>query len=342
MSDTIIAVTMLWGFVFIYSVAASIDFGAGFWSMIYRDRDQTKATQIANRYLSPSWEVTNVFIVLIVIALVTFFPGATYTLGTVLIIPGSLILLLLLLRSAFLVFSHVVEDYRKMMSIISGITGILIPALLISVLPITQGGFITLENGYEQLQLLRLFSSPHEYMYIGLAITSTLFLSSLLLADFSNVLGEREAFQIYRRDARIVGPITIVLAIAVVITMSSEASWIYANLRSQTGWLVASAGFFLLSYASLYATSRRKGWLSFPRFATIAAIIQYLLASYAYGVAHLPYLVYPNVTIESGFTHPNNFRAMFVVYIVGFAILTPGFLYFWRLFMNDTREAKKS
>nr|WP_238332927.1 cytochrome d ubiquinol oxidase subunit II [Brevibacillus laterosporus] len=226
------------------------------------------------------------------------------------------------------------------MSIVSGITGILIPALLISVLPITQGGFITLENGYEQLQLLRLFTSPHEYMFIGIAIT--LFLSSLLLADFSNVLGEREAFLIYRRDARIVGPITILLAIAVVITMSNEATWIYTNLRSHTGWLVASAGFFLLSYASLFGTSKRKGWLSLPRLATIAAIIQYLLASYAYGVSHLPYLVYPNVTIESGFTHPNNFRAMFIVYIVGFAILTPGFIYFWRLFMNDTTEAKKS
>lgn len=33
----------------------------------------------------------------------------------------------------------------------------------------------------------------------------------------------------------------------------------------------------------------------------------------------------------------NTFRALFVTYIVDFAILFPGFIYFWRLFMKDRR-----
>ena len=77
MNDTLVAITVLWIFVFIYSIAASIDFGAGFWSFVYLNQEKTKATNIANRYLSPSWEITNVFIVLIVVGLITFFPGAT-------------------------------------------------------------------------------------------------------------------------------------------------------------------------------------------------------------------------------------------------------------------------
>src|SRR5574342_1420583 len=103
---------------------ATMDFGAGFWSMVYINKTKTKATNIANRYLSPTWEVTNTFIVALVVAIYSLFPKAAYTLGTILIIPGSIILLLLALRSAFLVFSNLATEYRKPLTYISRITGI--------------------------------------------------------------------------------------------------------------------------------------------------------------------------------------------------------------------------
>ncbi|HEY9577710.1 MAG TPA: cytochrome d ubiquinol oxidase subunit II, partial [Pseudobacillus sp.] len=92
MTNELIAITILWGFVFIYSIMATMDFGAGFWSMIYMKRKKTRATNIANRYLSPTWEVTNTFIVALVVAVYSLFPKAAYTLGTILLIPGSMIL----------------------------------------------------------------------------------------------------------------------------------------------------------------------------------------------------------------------------------------------------------
>src|ERR671929_748796 len=142
MLDVYLAVTVLWGFVFIYAVMATMDFGAGFWSMFYINREKNKATNIANRYLSPTWEVTNTFIVALVVAVYSLFPRGAYTLGTILLIPGSLILLLLSIRSAFLVFSNIADEYKKPLTYISGICGILIPGLLISVLPITHGEYV--------------------------------------------------------------------------------------------------------------------------------------------------------------------------------------------------------
>lgn len=38
MTNALIAITILWGFVFIYAIMASMDFGAGFWSMVYLNR----------------------------------------------------------------------------------------------------------------------------------------------------------------------------------------------------------------------------------------------------------------------------------------------------------------
>ncbi|MFS0634992.1 cytochrome d ubiquinol oxidase subunit II [Mesobacillus foraminis] len=338
MTDALIAITVLWGFVFIYAVMATMDFGAGFWSMIYIDREKTKATNIANRYLSPTWEVTNTFIVALVVAVYSLFPTAAYTLGTILLVPGSMILLLLALRSAFLVFSNVATEYKKPLTYISGITGIIIPGLLIAVLPITHGEFVDYGNGLTQLNLGRLFTSPNVYTFIGFAFSSTLFLSSLLLADYSKTSEEMDAYRVYLRDAKIAGPISLLMAFCIMLTLKEEAHWIYDRMMEDLPLLLTSLGFFLLGGAGLFLPNFfSKGVKGMPRLSVIAVTAQYLIASYVYGKAHLPYIVYPNVTIQSAFTDPNSFRAVFITYIVGFAILFPGFIYFWSLFMHDKK-----
>ncbi|PLT32478.1 cytochrome d ubiquinol oxidase subunit II [Bacillus sp. V5-8f] len=342
MADAIIASTVLWGFVFIYSVMATMDFGAGFWSMVYINREKTGTTNIANRYLSPTWEVTNTFIVALVIAIYSMFPGAAYTLGTILLVPGSMILLLLALRSAFLVFSNVALEYRKILTYISGIAGILIPALLISVLPISHGEYVNFGEDRVSLDLGKLFTSPNEYAFIGFAISSTLFLSSLLLSDYSKVSNEPEAYRVYRKDAMIAGPISLIMAFLIMMTLRTEANWIYENMMDDLPLLIASICFFLIGGVALYLPFFSKHDISgMPRAAVVAITIQYLIASYVYGKAHLPYMVYPEMTIQSGFTDPNSFRAVFYTYIAGFVILFPGFVYFWRMFMNDKHYLQK-
>ncbi|RRN71308.1 hypothetical protein EI200_11370 [Peribacillus simplex] len=68
-----------------------------------------------------------------------------------------------------------------------------------------------------------------------------------------------------------------------------------------------------------YENFSKREVLGIPRLAVIAIIIQYLIGSYVYRTAHLPYIIYPNVTILSGFTDPTSFRAVFATYFVGFA-----------------------
>ncbi|MCI2256321.1 cytochrome d ubiquinol oxidase subunit II [Domibacillus sp. PGB-M46] len=342
MADALIAITVLWGFVFIYAVMATMDFGAGFWSMIYINHEKTKATNVANRYLSPTWEVTNTFIVALVVAVYSLFPTAAYTLGTILLVPGSAILLLLALRSAFLVFSNIATEYKKPLTYISGIAGIIIPGLLISVLPITHGEFVDYTNGTANLNLVRLFTSPNVYTFIGFAVSSTLFLSSLLLADYSKASKEMEAYKVYLRNGKILGPVTLLMAFLIMLTLANEAEWLYERMMEDFALLLLSVGFFLIVGIGLYGSSPfQKGVKGMPRLSVIAVVIQYLIASYVYGKAHLPYIIYPNVTIQAAFTDPNSFRAVFITYIVGFAILFPGFFYFWSLFMNDKRYLRQ-
>lgn len=106
MSYEIIGITVLWTFLFGYLIVASIDFGAGFFSYYSVITGQkNRVHHIIQRYLSPVWEVTNVFLIFFVVGLVGFFPISAYYYGTALLVPGSLATVLLGLRGAYYAYN---------------------------------------------------------------------------------------------------------------------------------------------------------------------------------------------------------------------------------------------
>ncbi|BAB04596.1 cytochrome d ubiquinol oxidase subunit II [Halalkalibacterium halodurans] len=340
MNEVYIAIIIIWSFLFIYSIAGSIDFGAGFWAMFYLKRQETKAASIANRYLSPSWEVTNVFLVLLVIALVGFFPGAAASLGTLMIVPFCLVLFLLIIRSAFMVYSYSVQKYSNMLIVISGITGLLIPALLISILPAAIGGFIETVGDRQYILLNQLFTSPTFYTHIGFGLSTELFLSALLLSDYAREAQIESTFSVYRRNAIVLGPITLAFAVAAIFTLLPEAAWMVENMVNE--WLLFSLSLFAfaIGYSALWWPSK-KGEIGQPRVAVLLIVAQFGLASFAYGSAHMPYLLYPHLTIYDAFTNETMFYSLFIGYLIGMALLIPAFILFWWLFMKDKRYLRK-
>lgn len=64
MDYTTIGITVLWTFLFLYIIVASIDFGAGFFTLHTKlTGEEKKINHLVERYLNPVWEVTNVFFV---------------------------------------------------------------------------------------------------------------------------------------------------------------------------------------------------------------------------------------------------------------------------------------
>jgi cytochrome bd ubiquinol oxidase subunit II len=334
MYEADLAIIILWTLLLVYGILGAIDFGTGFWSMVYAGHE-TLAGKIANRFLSPTWEVTNTFLVFLVVAFLGFFPKAMFSLGTAMFVPVTLILVLIVLRSALMVFSYNSQTYTKVLRIVSGITGFLVPVLLITVIPITEGGFIQIIDGREVLDFGKLLSSPSIYFYMLFALTSELFLSALFLADFSRELGSEDTYVIYRRNALFLGPFALLMAIIALFVMDPAASWLMVNLQSKVLLFMISLIFFILGYSALWWSLKNKQNMGWPRFAMIAIVLQYGVASFAYGSAHLPYIVYPIMTVTDGFTKVETFRSLLIVYAVGVAILLPGFLIFWNVFLKD-------
>ena len=84
------------GILFCYIIIASIDFGAGFFALHSKmTGNEKKVNHLIHRYLNPVWEVTNVFSFSFC-RIYWFFPDSAKYLGTVLLVPGSIALILFL------------------------------------------------------------------------------------------------------------------------------------------------------------------------------------------------------------------------------------------------------
>ena len=152
MSYEIIGISVLWLFLYGYLIVASIDFGAGFFAYFAKvtKRDHI-INKIISRYLSPVWEVTNVFLVFFFVGIVGFFPSSAYYYGSALLVPASFAIILIAIRGSFYAFENYGSKQSNVYMFLYGATGLFIPASLSVALTISEGGFITEHNGQVSL-----------------------------------------------------------------------------------------------------------------------------------------------------------------------------------------------
>lgn len=82
MSLEIIGISVLWIFLFGYVIVGSIDYGAGFFNAYsILSGKQHILSKIIQRYLSPVWEVTNVFFVFFFVGIVGFSQKPHFIMG---------------------------------------------------------------------------------------------------------------------------------------------------------------------------------------------------------------------------------------------------------------------
>jgi cytochrome d ubiquinol oxidase subunit II len=333
------AAGLLWFVVFVYAMAGSVDFGATFWQLVCAETGEREAEQVARRYVSPLWEATNVFLVLIAVALVGFFPNAAYAYGTVLLVPGSLILVLLALRGSFLAYGHAGSASPALVRWVTGVTAVLLPALLVSVLPISQGGFVHRVGGTYTLDGAALLRSPTFWAHLVFGLSAGLFISSTFLADYAASAGTEAAYRAFRRRALRTGPLMIGAGVAALFVIPADP-WLQLRLQAEWPWFVGSLVAFLLAYAVLLGPDRPRLAPARPRWAVVFAGVQFALADVAYGLAHAPYLLYPFLPTAAAFSNPAMFAAILRVTLVGMAVVIPGFVWLWRLFVLDPRYTR--
>ncbi|CAM3993999.1 cytochrome d ubiquinol oxidase subunit II [Lederbergia lenta] len=334
MNLEIVGITVLWTFLFGYVIVASIDFGAGFFNAysVFTNK-QHILTKIIQRYLSPVWEVTNVFLVFFFVGIIGFFPKTAFYYGTTLLVPASIAIILLAIRGSYYAFETYGTKGHKGYSFMYGLSGLFIPASLSIVLTISEGGFVSLVNGHPVLDYWALFTSPLTWSIVVLSLTSVLYISAVFLTWYANKANDSAATNLMRKYALIWALPTIVTAGGIIFELSMHNKEHFERIMS-FWWLFGLS--FLLFIGTIWLIWKRRNYgLAFGLLAG-----QFALAFYGYGVSHYPYLLYPHLTIYDSFTNQAMAISLIVAFIAGLGLLIPSLYLLLRLFLFNKDYVK--
>lgn len=333
----ILGITVLWIFLFGYLILGSIDFGAGFFNAysILTGKERILSS-IIQRYLSPVWEVTNVFFVFFFVGMVGFFPQSAFYFGTILLIPGSIALILMAIRGSYYAFETYSSKGHKGYAFMYGVAGILIPASLSVVFAIAQGRVVSIENGNPVLDYAALFTSPLSWSIVVLALIAVLYISAVFLTWYAHQAGDGEASNLMRKYALIWAVPLIIAAAGIIFELRAANPELYSNILN-LWWMFAIS--FILWLLTLWFVWQRKNYAT----AVWLLIGQFAFAFFAYGIAHYPYILYPHVTIHEGFTNQSMAISLVIVFILGLGLLIPSIYLLLKLvlFNQDDQKNKK-
>lgn len=331
MSLEILGITVLWTFLYGYLIVASIDFGAGFFSFYCKvKKEDHLVNSIIERYLSPVWEVTNVFLVFFFVGLIGFFPSTAYYYGTALLVPGSIALVLLSLRGSFYAFAHYGVRNSLLYTGVYGLTGLFIPASLATVLTISEGGFIRETNGVVEFLPDQLLKSPYAWSVVFLAIVSILFISASFLTYYADKAKDRKSTAIFHKYAIMWSLPTIFASLLVFFAIYQHNPEHFQNMLDISWLFLLSLASFLVALA-LLLKKKHYGW------AFVMVMLQFAFAFYGYGISHLPYLLYPYITISDSINSPVMGKALVTGFIVGLCLLVPSLYLLMKMFLFDVK-----
>lgn len=326
-----IGITVLWIFLFGYIIVASIDFGAGFFSLHAKLFGQShEINDLIQRYLNPVWEVTNVFFVFFFVGIVGFFPDTAYYYGTVLLIPGSIALILLSIRGAFYAFENYGQDSKLSWLMLYAVSGLLIPASLSTALTISEGGYITeSSSGNVDLNWTELLLSPFGWAVVLLAIVSVLYISSGFLTFYAHRAKDTSAYQLMRKWFLMWGAPMIMMSLFVFLSLRIQNEAHFMSAVFDYGWLFIIS-FIAFAIAGVLTLLKKAHGIAF-----IFVIIQMGTAFFGYGLSKLPYILYPYVHIDDAVTNDSMALVLTIAFIGGLLLLLPSLFFILKLFVFD-------
>lgn len=327
----VIGITVLWIFLFGYIIVASIDFGAGFFSLHAKLFGQShEINDLIQRYLNPVWEVTNVFFVFFFVGIVGFFPDTAYYYGTVLLIPGSIALILLSIRGAFYAFENYGQDSKLSWLMLYAVSGLLIPASLSTALTISEGGYIIeSSSGNVDLNWTELLLSPFGWAVVLLAIVSVLYISSGFLTFYAHRAKDTSAYQLMRKWFLMWGAPMIMMSLFVFLSLRIQNEAHFMSAVFDYGWLFIIS-FIAFAIASVLTLLKKAHGIAF-----IFVIIQMGTAFFGYGLSKLPYILYPYVHIDDAVTNDSMALVLTIAFIGGLLLLLPSLFFILKLFVFD-------
>jgi cytochrome d ubiquinol oxidase subunit II len=280
-----------------------------------------------------------VWLIFVIVLLFTCFPYGYSALSIGLFTPLHLALLGIILRGASFVFHGYGRSKAGMpgehlhavaWEMAFGVASLMSPLLLGAAFGSITSGSIRVE--WNQV----VFAHPHPWLtpYAICCGVLALCVSAYLAAVYLCVETKEELREDFRRRAIFGGTATTVVAGVTLVAAWFEAHWFFERLMSGANVPVTGAGLIAFGLSAWAVFTRRFLWARF--FA--ATEITLLLASWA--LAHQPYFLYPDVTLEAAAGPITTIQFLVIATLLGMVVLVPSLVYLMRVFKSSAGLSK--
>lgn len=328
-----LSAALAWVALIAYAVLGGADFGGGVWDLLARGPTAERQRVAIARGMGPVWESNNVWLIFVLVVTWTAFPIVFAGVSAALFIPITLVVIGIVLRGAAFSFR---SNYG--LEVGSGVrwgyvfntASTITPFLFGTMAGALASGDIRVSGPPIQVQ-----ANPWTTWTTPFALVCGLFavaLCSVLAATYLTVdahkAGDHEVAEEFRQRALIAGAVTAALGALAAVLAISEASTLWHGLVGNA--LPLSIAAVVIGLATAAALLRHQDALA--RVLVAAETVCILLA---WGVAQWPYLIVPDVTVNSAASPASVLGPMLIVSVLGLLVLLPSLWYLFTVARGD-------
>jgi cytochrome d ubiquinol oxidase subunit II len=335
-----------------YAVLGGADFGGGVWDLFASGPRKLEQRAAIARAMGPVWEANHVWLIFVVVVFFSAFPTAWAGYTTALFTPLRLVLLGITLRGIAFVFRAYSPHERQERARgrrgalfargidwgpVFGGASIVTPFLLGVCVGAISSGAIRFEAFDAAGQSVPAadggwvapWLSPIS-LAMGFAAAS---LCAYTAAVFLTVEAEGALQEEFRRRALLSGGVVCVGAAATIPFTRVYAPVLWDGLMAARSIPILVLGTVAALTCGGALLSRRY------RLARVAVVLQVAFVVGGWGVAQWPYLVYPDVTLESAAAPPSMLRFLLGSLPFGLLVVGPSMAWLFHIFKADRKEA---
>lgn len=326
-----------------YVLLAGADFGGGVWDLLAFGPRKAAQRQLIAQAIGPVWEANHVWLILAIVLLFTGFPAAFARIVVPLNLPLTGVLIGIVLRGSAFAFrgyggdrDAVQQRWGRVFAIASLVTPFLLGTALGAVASGAAGSLAATGGGSFAAQYVVPWLAPFPLSVGVFTLACFGYLAATYLTLEAPEGSLREDF---RRRALWSG---VTVGAAALVALISAAPAGSAPLMRHglvgSGWAVpfqAITG--IVALCALVALARRRYTA-----ARIAVMAQVSLILWGWAWSQYPYVVPPDVTIESAAAPATTLHLVLVALLLGALVLVPSLFYLFRVFKGSSQPSALS
>jgi cytochrome d ubiquinol oxidase subunit II len=323
-----------------YVLMGGADFGGGLWDLLASGPRRDAQRDLIAKSIAPIWEANHVWLIVVVVMMFTAFPVAFSTLGIVLHIPITVMLVGIVLRGSAFVFRSYGSSERgprRRWGIAFAGASATTPVILGMIVgSIASGGVATASRRIGAASFSEVFVSPWLAPFPIAVGFFALSLFALLAAVYLTIEASDDAALRDDFRARALAAAIAVAVFAVVALLLSRRDAprvVEGVVGGSWSWLLH------LCTATTAVTAIAALWRRSFRLARIAAAAQVSLILWGWVLAQYPYIIPMTISIRQASAPRVTLTLLLIGLVGGALVLIPSLRYLMHTFAGHAAEA---